>query len=321
MRNTAIRTLEAMAKKNKGIYLITGDLGFSVVEGFQKSFPQRFINAGIAEQNMIGVAAGLALSGKKPFVYSIVPFVTMRCFEQIRNDVCYQNVDVKLIGVGAGFSYGTLGSTHHAIEDISIMRSLPNMTVVCPGDPKEAEAVIRESVKHRGPLYIRLGKGGEVSVHKSESLKNFKFGKGIVLKKEGEITIISTGSMLAMACKVSENLGRKGIRSGLISMHTIKPIDSALLIDFAKKTKMFVTIEEHNIIGGLGSAVSDVICENDLNTRLLKCGIPDAYPKKIGTADYMRRQVGLDAETITTKVMNFIGRKPRTATKEIQVIR
>ena len=158
MRTAFVNTLIELAEKDENIYLLTGDLGFSVLEGFIQKFPERFINCGVAEQNMMGVAAGLALSGKKPYVYSIIPFVTMRCFEQVRNDICYQNLDVKIVGVGSGLAYGFLGATHHAIEDIAILRVLPNMTILSPGDPTEARELTLKSYQTKNPTYLRLNK-------------------------------------------------------------------------------------------------------------------------------------------------------------------
>ena len=176
MRNTFADTLTDCAAAHKGIMLLTGDLGFSVLEKFRAAFPDRFLNMGISEANMIGAASGLALSGMKPYAYSIIPFATMRCYEQIRNDVCYQNADVKIVGVGSGLAYATLGPTHHAREDVAIMGSLPNMTVVCPGDPIEAELLTRESVHHQGPMYLRLGKGKDPVVQASKP--SLLIGKG-----------------------------------------------------------------------------------------------------------------------------------------------
>ncbi len=194
MRTTFINTLTGLARKNKKIFLLTADLGFSVFENFSKEFPRRFINLGVAEQNMIGVASGLALSGKIVFVYSIIPFVTMRCFEQIRNDLCIHKLNVRIIGIGAGLSYGNQGPTHHAIEDVAIMRALPNMVVICPGDPIETELVLKESIVYQGPIYIRLGTGSKVHDHSAQI--RYKVGKGILVEDGFDITIIGSGSLL-----------------------------------------------------------------------------------------------------------------------------
>lgn len=306
MRTAFIKTLEKLAEKNKDIYLLVGDVGFSVIEDFKKKYGKRFIDVGIAEQNMIGVAAGMALSKKIPFIYSIIPFATMRCFEQIRNDVCYQNLDVKIVGVGSGFAYGSAGSTHHAIEDIAIMKVLPNMTIICPGDPLESQKAIEQSVSQKGPVYIRLAKGGEKIIHNEKSIVNFKIGKGIVINEGNDLTIIATGSMLNTANNISQKLKKEGINATTISMHTIKPLDQDLIIKYAKKTKRIFTIEEHNMIGGLGESVARVLCENKLNATFKIFGIPDKYPDKIGNADYLRELAGLDEDTITKKIKEMI---------------
>ena len=239
MRKAFIDTLIKLAEKDKRIFLLSGDLGFSVLEPFKEKFTDRFFNMGVAEQNMIGVAAGLALSGKIVFVYSIVPFVTMRCFEQIRNDLCFQNLNVRLVGVGGGVAYGTAGATHHALEDIAIMRSLVNMTVIAPGDPKETEMTINASLKHSGPIYIRLGKGNEPVVHTAQ---NFEIGKGIVLKKGKDVTIIACGSMLFTAQQIEKELEKNNLSVNLISMPTVKPLDKEIILKSAHQTKAIFTI-------------------------------------------------------------------------------
>lgn len=296
MRGVFINTLIKLARKDKRIFLLTGDLGFSVLEGFRDEFPDRFVNMGVAEANMIGVAAGLALSGKVVFVYSIVPFVTLRCLEQIRNDVCYQQLQVRIIGVGAGLSYGTAGATHYSLEDIAVMRAISNLSVVCPGDPLEAEMALKESLSYAGPLYIRLGKGRDPLVHRK--LDGFKIGKAILLRYGKDIAIISTGNMLANAKQAASLLKERGVDVRLISMHTVKPIDKKAIIDIAKKTKAIFTVEEHNLIGGLGSAVAEVLAEQSVKVHFKRIAVPEAFFKTIGSQDYLRRKFGLDANGI-----------------------
>lgn len=303
MRNTFVNTLLELAKKDPGIMILTGDLGYSVFEKFQEELPKQYLNMGVAEQNMIGVAAGLAMEGRIPFVYSIVPFVTMRPFEQIRNDVCYQNVNVKIVGVGAGFSYGPYGHTHHGLEDIGILRTLPNMTIIAPGDPVEVKLATKALVKHTGPAYLRLGKAGEPNIH-STDLK-FQIGKGIVVSEGSDITIIATSTMLKSGYEVIRLLKDMKISARLISMHTIKPIDEKLIIESAKKTKTVVTIEEHSIIGGLGSAVADVISESGVKTKFKRIGVPDRFTKAIGLQEYMRHANLLTISDIVQTVKNL----------------
>lgn len=302
MRKAFIGTLVDLAENDKRIFLLTGDLGFSFLEQFQKKFPDRFLNMGVAEQNMIGVAAGLGLSGKIVFVYSIIPFITTRCFEQIRNDLCFQNLNVRLIGVGGGFAYGPAGSTHHAIEDVAIMRSLVNMTVITPGDPKETQMAIRASMGFQGPIYIRLGKGNEPVIHSSLS---FKIGKGIVLENGKDIAIIASGSILLTAKQVTDVLKEKKISVCLISMPTIKPLDNEIILESAKKTKAIFTIEEHSIVGGLGSAVSEVLAESKYKVLCKRFGLGDEHNKLVGSQKYLLEKTGLSVEHIVKTILSM----------------
>jgi len=283
MRTAFIKTLIELAEDNN-TYLLTNDLGFSVLEGFAEKFPDKFFNMGVAEANIIGVAAGLALSGKKVYVYSITPFITMRCFEQIRNDLCMQNLDVKVIGIGAGLCYGSSGPTHHSIIDIAIMRALPNMTVICPGDPKETEGAVRYAHSHKGPVYLRLGKAKEPDVH------NKPFDKSITLR-EGDVAVIATGNILATAKEVAERLN-----IGLISMPVIKPIDKEAIL----KLKTIYTIEEHSLIGGLGSAVAEIIAGKNISFKMF--GIKDRFTKEAGSQEYLREKNGLTTEQIIKEI-------------------
>ena len=284
--------------------LLTGDLGYSVFERYIKLFPKQFINMGVAEQNMTGVAAGLAIENKTPFIYSIVPFITMRNFEQIRNDICYQNLNVKIIGVGAGFSYGPYGHTHHGLEDIGILRTLANLTIICPGDPIETELAVKKAIEIKGPVYIRLGRAGEAIVH--DKRPKFSIGKGLIIKEGKDITIIATGNMLGIGLEVSKKLKNRGISVRLISMHTIKPFDSEIIIDSVKKTKAIFSLEEHSIIGGLGSAVSEVLAENKISTRFKRLGVPDRFTKEIGDQEYMRKVNGLSIDSIVEVILKSL---------------
>ena len=300
MKSAFIKALEKLASIDNRIFLLTGDLGFKTFDKFRNSFPDRFINIGVAESNMIGIAAGLALSGKNVYCYSIIPFLTMRCLERIRVDLCYHNLNVKLVGAGGGLVYGLEGMTHHAIEDIAIMRTLPNMTVVAPEDSLEVTAVINESLAYKGPLYIRLGREGEKCVHKSSP--EFKIGKGIVIRKGSDISIIATGTILCAAKSASEDLINEGLDVTLIGMHTIKPLDRDIIEYCAKNSKAIFTVEEHSIIGGLGSAVSEILIELDYRMLFKKIGLQDEYCSYIGRQDYLCEKYGLTPEGIK----NFI---------------
>lgn len=289
MRKTFINTLIDLAEKDKDIVLITPDMGFSVLEPFFEEFPDRAINCGIAEQNAVSIASGLALMGKKPYVYTIIPFLVERAFEQVRLDVAYMNTNVKLIGIGAGFTYGAAGATHHAIEDISLMRTLPNMTVCCPGDNNEAEQIIRQSVNNYKPMYIRIGR------HNRGIFDNNKLeiGKASIIEKGEDIAIISTSNMLPDAAYYCEQLKAQGRKPYLISMHTIKPLDKDLILDLVDKNVEIQTMEEHSIIGGLGSAVAEVIAESGKGTKFKRIGVPDAFSHYIGNQKFIKKQFGL----------------------------
>lgn len=294
MRNTFIKTLIEEAHHNPDIFIITPDLGYSVLEPFGEKFPGRLINIGIAEQNAVGVAAGLALSGKIVYVYSIVPFVTMRCFEQARVNVAYMKTNVRLIGVGAGLSYGPAGATHHSIEDIALMRALPNMTVCCPGDPLEVKAIVRQSVSHNGPMYIRLGKSGEPLIHSDET--EITIGKAIEHKVGEDLSIITTSNMLEPGVELVDRLAELGIKATLVSFHTIKPLDSEAVIRLIERKKPIVTLEEHNIIGGLGSAVAEIIAESGAGVPFRRLGIRDEYSHWVGSHAYIRNKLFLNSE-------------------------
>ena len=304
MRIAFVNTLYKSARKNKDIMLITGDLGFSVFEDYIKNLPKQYLNAGVAEQNMTGLAAGLAMEGKTPFIYSIVPFVTMRNFEQIRNDICYQNLNVKIVGIGAGFSYGSYGHTHHGLEDVGVLRTLANLTIFCPGDPKEVEFVTRQALKIKGPVYIRLGKAGEPVIHDAGS--KLEMGKGAMITDGKDLTIIAMSTMLYRALEVSKILTRKGLSVRVVSMHTIKPFDSNIVISSAKKTRAIFSLEEHSIIGGLGSAVAEVLAENSISTKFKRLGVPDKFTKVIGNQEFMREANNLSVDQIVDTILRFI---------------
>lgn len=305
MRNAFIKELTEVAGKNKKIILLTGDLGFTVFEDFAHKYPDRFFNMGAAEANMMGVATGLALSGLIPIVYSIATFATMRGFEQIRGDVCFHNANVKIIGSGGGLSYGHAGFSHHSLEDIAIMRAIPNMTIVCSSDPISVRKAIAKIIIHDGPVYLRLGKKGEPDIY-SEKL-DFQIGKGNILKEGKHAVIIATGNLVKNALIASDILLKKGIACGVVDMHTIKPLDTKLIDHLIEKYKTIVTLEEHHIIGGLGSAVAEVIAEgNSTNLHFKRLGIPDIFIEKIGSQKYLRHIYNLDPEGISRSIFSLI---------------
>lgn len=292
MRTAVIEKIYSLMKRDKTVYFLTGDLGFSVLESIERDFPNRFINMGVAEQNMMGVAAGLALSGKKVFVYSIIPFATMRCYEQIRDDICYNNANVTIIGVGSGLSYGVLGCTHFALEDVAILRCLPNMTIVSPADAIEASLAIRAIYSLSTPVYLRIGKKGEPTVYQKPYA--FKLGKGVTLTRGDDIAIFATGSILKNVLEAGTILKEKHhIFSSIVNLHTIKPLDVKLIVHMSKGKKAIFTVEEHGQIGGLGSAVAEIISQYDTMPPLTRIGTPDTFIKHIGSQTYLREKLSL----------------------------
>lgn len=314
MRTAFLKELFELAKTDPRIVFITGDLGFTVVEPFMQELPAQFVNAGVAEQNMTGMAAGMAMTGKIVFTYSIANFPTLRCLEQIRNDVCYHKANVKIIAIGGGFAYGAMGATHHATEELGILRMLPNMVVLAPGDPTEARAATRAVVEHRGPCYMRLGKAGEPVVHKGEI--DFHIGKAIRLREGTDVTLISTGSSLQTAVKAAAALAVQGIETRVLSMHTLRPLDEAAVLAAAHETKAMVTLEEHSVMGGLGSAVAEVLAEqSDVLVPFHRIGLPPAFSPHIGTQEYMQQQHHLDVPSVVQSIVQLLqqGRHSRVA--------
>lgn len=304
MRDTVIRTLIDLGKKDKDIELITGDLGFGVLKPYWETLPNQFVNAGIAEQSMTGVAAGMALEGKKVFTYSIGNFPTLRCLEQIRNDCAYHNANVNVICVGGGYVYGSLGMSHHATEDIAVLRALPDVTVVCPGDPIEAELAVRAIANYDGTCYLRLGRGGEKRIN--TDLKEFEIGKAYRIRQakaeKKQIAVFSTGAILEETTKACDMLEEQGYSVEQYSFPTVKPIDKEVIAECAAKFEHIFTVEEHNIIGGFGSAVAEVLSGLGTKAKLYRIGINDFYCIEVGSQQYLREQVGINAEGITKKV-------------------
>ncbi|MEY2486502.1 MAG: transketolase [Verrucomicrobiota bacterium] len=305
MRNSFLDTLYELARQDDRIVFITGDLGFRVVEKFMENIPKQFLNAGVAEQNMTGIAAGMALSGKISLTYSIANFPTLRCLEQIRNDVCYHDANVKIVSVGGGFAYGAMSVTHHAMEDLGVMRCLPNLTVVAPGDPVETRAATRAIIAHKGPVYFRLGKAGEPTVHTGEI--DFKIGRAIQLRDGKDATLISTGGMLWTANQVAETLAADGIEIRVLSMHTLKPLDTEAVLTAARETGAIFTLEEHSIVGGLGSAVAELLAEQlGLKIPFKRLGVANSFSPHIGSQDYMLAQHGLTPEAIIRNMKDLL---------------
>ncbi len=296
MRDAFISQLTLLAKKDPSIMLITGDLGFGVLDGFAKDFPDQYINAGVAEQNMTGIATGLAMEGRKVFTYSIGNFNTLRCLEQIRNDACYHEANVNIVSVGGGFSYGPLGYSHHATEDLAIMRAIPNCRVFSPTNTWEVEQIVNNMVNMVGVNYLRIDKSSAPNLNK----KNipFKIGEGRIVKEGKDIAIIACGGILDLALRARELYESKNISIRVVSIHSIKPFDEKIVIDCAKETGGIITLEEHSKLGGLGSIVCETFVKNRVLPKKFKMmGLDSKFSTIVGSQDYLRdvNKIGLQS--------------------------
>jgi len=312
MRSAFISMLMALARANKDLYVLTGDLGFSVFEEFQKAYPKRFFDVGVAEQNMMGIAAGLALSGKTVFVYSIIPFVTMRCFEQIRNDICLHQAEVKIVGMGAGLHYGPAGPSHHATEDIGIMKSLPGMTVISPATREDTRQAMQQAVKCKGPVYIRLAKT-QMDFERKLAGQRFRIGKALIWEDGRDVTLISYGRILHKVAMMKDMLKKKGFSVRLINMHTLKPLDQKVIVDAARETSAIFTVDEHNISGGLGTGVAEVLAQCPDQVFFRPFGLPDGYIKTAGQSEYLQNKYGLNEDEMTKTILRDLNGVRRVA--------
>ncbi|WP_315080243.1 transketolase family protein [uncultured Clostridium sp.] len=301
------KALVKLSNMNKDVVVLDADLSKSTkTADFKAAAPERFINMGIAEANMMGVASGLSTCGKVPFVSTFAMFAAGRAFEQIRNSICYPKLNVKVCATHAGLTVGEDGASHQSVEDISLMRSIPNMTVINPADAIETEAAILAVAEYNGPCYVRLGRLAVENVNNDADYK-FEIGKGVTLANGNDVTIVATGIMVKLALEAKEELAKDGIDARVINIHTIKPIDSELLIKAAKETGAIVTAEEHSIIGGLGSAVSEVLCE-EMPVPVLKVGIEDTFGES-GKPEQLLKAYGLTTEKIVEKVKKAVSIK------------
>lgn len=307
MRKAFISALCKQAKKNKKIFLITGDLGFNIIEPFRDQFPDRFLNIGVAEANLVTVAAGLSTTGFIPFIYSIATFSSLRPFEQIRNDVALQNLNVKIVGVGGGLAYAKAGPTHHSVEDIAIMRSLPNMTIISPADPEQAFQATEAAINFQGPMYLRFEHNPEGTIPPKKEL--FKVGMGYLIKKGKDLAIITTGAQLYTGLAVSSILDSKKISAAVFSFPTIKPLDVKLLLKILKEFKLIVTIEEHRINGGLGTAAAEFVIEqnNSHNVKLLRFGLKDIFTPISAEYNLLLKLHGLTPKQIVSSILKKRG--------------
>lgn len=276
-----------LARENKQILALVADNGAIVYDEYRREFPDRFLNCGISEANMVSIAAGLASCGKIPFAYTIACFITMRAFEQIRDDVCLQKMNVKLVGIGAGFVYSNLGPTHQATEDIALMRALPNMTIFSPADPLEVRKATIAAAQINGPVYLRLATAGTPRIYEKDY--EFKVGRGVVLREGSGLAIIATGAILHEVLQAADELKSLGISVRVINIHTLKPMDKEIVLKAAYDTKAILTVEEHTVLGGLGSAVAEVVLENNkVPIKFKRLGLDDTFPAGYGTYEEMK---------------------------------
>ena len=304
MRKAFNEELLKAARQDKRIHMILADIGYGEIEPFANEFPERFINCGVAEQNMTGVACGVALAGNIAITYSIANFPTLRCLEQVRNDVCYHNANVKIVIIGGGMAYGPLGVSHHSTEDLAIMRALPNLKVIAPCDIYEARSAVHAMLAYDGPVYYRCGYKGEKNLHTGPV--NFEIGKALKLREGKDAAIIFTGTIGINALQAADELEKQGYSIKLVSMHTVKPIDVAAVLD-AAETGCVVTVEEHNICGGMGSAVAEALMDNGAgNIRFKRMAIPDVNVCKIGSEEWLRDQYGLGIADIVSVVKGLV---------------
>lgn len=300
MRNAFVNTIVEVARRDRRIMILTGDLGFTVLEKFSDKYPDRYLNIGVAEANMVSLATGLSLTGFIPFVYSIASFMTLRPYEQTIRDVAQHNANVKIVGIGGGFSYSHAGPSHHAIEDIAIMSSIPNMTILCPADPIETAWATREALKINGPVYLRLGKAGEPNLLKENTSR--KLGKATVVKKGKDVCIVATGTILQNVLKAVEELKKDNINPTVVHMPTMKPFDEELILKLLETHREIISVEEHRIINGLGSALANVMAVTGTTAKLTKLGIGDIFFSRSGSQEFLQKQVCIDTENIVKVV-------------------
>lgn len=315
MRNAFADELEKMAVLDERIVTLSGDIGNRLFDSYKNRFPTRFYNCGVAEANMASMACGLAMSGFKPITYTIAPFNTTRCLEQIRDDICYHNQPVIIVGVGAGLSYAQLGCTHHSCEDLSFLRSLPNMTVLCPGDAVELRTLFRQALTLEGPVYLRIGKKGEPVV--SPDVSDIQIGRGLSLREGTDVCLITTGNMLPTALEVEEKLRLEKISTQVVSFHTVKPLDKKMLHAAFTSFDCVVSLEEHSLIGGLGSSLAEWMVDHQIKHEgFIRFGTPDSFPHAVGSQAYLRKHYHLDAPSITHKIHEFLKKKELICTPE-----
>lgn len=300
MRNAFADEVTKLAAQDTRVVMLSGDIGNKLFDNFKKVDERRFYNCGVAEANMMGVAAGMALSGLRPIVYTITPFTTARCFEQIRVDVCYHEAPVIIVGTGSGLSYAELGPTHHSLEDIAILRTLPGIRVLAPCDANQLRGCLRAALQQDAPVYIRIGKKGEATIF--NNVPEVRIGEVAVLRPGRDIALLCAGTLIAETLAAADLLQAQGVSVEVVSVHTIKPLDTNYLQAAAGRFKLIATIEEHGLIGGLSGAVSEWRAQSNTALRQLALGTPDEFMHEVGSQEYARRKYGLTAEQIAATV-------------------
>lgn len=315
MRDIFFKTLFKQALKDKNIILITSDTGAIYHDQFRKKLKNQYINVGVAEQNMIGIAAGLSLSGKKVYVYGITPFVTLRCYEQIRVDLCFMNLPVTIVGIGAGFDYSTLGFTHHGIEDIAVMRVLPNISIYSPSDDLIAEILAKKSHYKSGPTYIRLDRTGKPLVYKSK--KNIEFFKGFSLLKKGkDVCIVATGRMVCNAIEISNNLSKNDLDIGVVDLFRIKPINRKGMWNLLKKYKYVITLEEHCQEGGIKSVIAEIFASKSKAPLVKSFNVSGEICRRYGRREYLQSLYGVDVPGVTQTIVRYLGKNKQKSVND-----
>lgn len=303
MRNAFASEMTSLATEDKSIVLLSGDIGNRLFDKFKSLCPDRFFNCGVAEANMVSMAAGMAMCGLRPVTYTIAPFNTLRCLEQIKVDVCYPALPVVMVGVGAGLSYAANGVTHQSCEDIAFLRILPNMTVICPGDAWEVRVALKQALQLQGPVYLRLGKKNEPLVH--SQAPTLQIAKALIVREGEDVCILSTGNMLPIAMEAAETLLMSRVSAQVVSFHTVKPLDAEFLSAVFCKFKLVVTIEEHSVLGGLGGSISEWLSsQHPIKAHLLTLGTGDVFLHEAGGQDYARSYFGLNPSGIADRVLS-----------------
>ena len=306
MRNIFVDEMNRIMREDSRVVFLSAECGFNVVESLAAEFPDRYYNLGIAEQSLVGTAAGVALRGLKPVAYTMAMFLTMRAYEQIRVDVAYQNLPVILAGVIPGLGYGNSGPTHHSIEDAAIMRVLPNMTVIYPGQAIDVRAAARQALQMEGPCYIGLGRAS-AGLDVSYTAAQFQIGKAIQMTDGRDAAVFAYGAMLPVAVEAAKLLEKQGVSLRVYNMHTVKPLDTAAVASAATECGTILTLEEENIIGGLGGAAAEYLAEHsELACRFKRLGIPDTYGTAAGRQAWLHKQYGIDADSVAEAVKEIL---------------